>query len=158
MHDCPATGSSRHISVGTATYLESDVPNPYLLSLALSLIVKVAKSGGLGWLFGRLPQELGDSSNGGSPDLQQVSRAAAALTSSASKIAPSVKNYALEPAEEDVFLSLARRLESQSAKLQSQARRGDLSGARLSLRQISSTCNSCHALFRDYSPTINLSR
>jgi hypothetical protein len=108
----------------------------------------------------RLPQEIVQSSNsgGGRPDLGKVANTAGTLTRSAAKILPAVNTVDLEPAEKEVFLSLARRLKSQSANLQAQARRGDLSNARLSMRQISGTCNSCHALFRDHGSFISLIR
>lgn len=109
-----------------------------------------------GVAFNRLPQELGNPHNSGSPDLRKVAAAAGALNRAASRIPAAVNSVSLEPAEEQVFLTLARRLKTQTSQLESQARSGDLSNVRLTMRQMSSTCNSCHTLFRGYGPMISL--
>ncbi len=118
--------------------------------------IKTVMSDISGVAFDRLPQEITQSSN--SLDFQKIASAAGALNQSASRIPSAVNSVKLEPSEKEVFLTLARRLKSQSANLQSQARQGDLPNAKLSMRQISGTCNSCHSLFRDHSPTIRLLR
>ena len=105
----------------------------------------------------RLPAELGNI-GGGDPNLMEVARAASALTQSASRISSAVDSVSLEPKERKKFLSLARKLKTQSSNLQAQARAGDASSARLAMRRVNSTCNSCHSLFRDSGPSITLVR
>jgi hypothetical protein len=95
----------------------------------------------------RLPQELGPTGPR-EPDLAEIARVAGSLAESASRIPQVIGDLDLDPAEREVFLSLARRLQHQSQALRGQAVQGRTSTSRATLQEINTTCAACHALFR----------
>jgi len=95
----------------------------------------------------RLPQELGPAGPR-EPDLAEIARVAGSLAESATRIPQAIGDVDLDPAEREVFLSLARRLQHQSQALRGQAVQGRSAPSRATLQEINTTCAACHALFR----------
>lgn len=60
-------------------------------------------------------------------------------------VLPSLK---LNSEEQHVFLSLANKLDDQAQVLQTQARQNQIDSINSTMNRISTTCTSCHSLFR----------
>lgn len=103
--------------------------------------------------FDRMPQELGRTSQHDA-QLKEVSSLAKAMVKAAGRIPSVVDDLELKENEKQVFLALARRLEVQSTTLSSQAEQLRLAATASTIKEISATCISCHALFRDPSSPV----
>lgn len=81
-------------------------------------------------------------------DMQDVAVAADKIVQSASKLPQAVANVQMEPKEREIYLSLAQRMHDQAVALKHEADANNLKGAQATMNNLTTTCNTCHTMFR----------
>lgn len=79
---------------------------------------------------------------------QRISRTAQSMSQTLDAILATSTSLKLSKTEEDTFKALAQKLHRQAQELQSQAEQNRMTAIPNTLAQISTTCTSCHTLFR----------
>lgn len=78
----------------------------------------------------------------------QIGNTATSLSDTVASIIGKLPSLSLQTSEQAVFLALANKLRQQAGELQQMARHNQIDAIDDHLRQINTTCSSCHALFR----------
>jgi soluble cytochrome b562 len=87
---------------------------------------------------------------GGPPvvDMQNVASVADRMAQVAAKLPQAVANVQMEPKEREIYEGLAKRLHDQAVTLKHEADANNLDGARAAMSNLTTTCNTCHTMFR----------
>ncbi len=87
---------------------------------------------------------------GGPPvvDMQDVSGVADKMAQVAAKLPQAVANVQMEPKDREIYVSLAQRLHDQAVALKHEADANNLKGAQATMNNLTTTCNTCHTMFR----------
>lgn len=80
---------------------------------------------------------------------QRITETARGLANTIGMIIDKMPTLALTDSEQAAFLALAKKLREQAEQLYEQAGHNRLEDVDASLREMKSTCTSCHALFRE---------
>lgn len=99
--------------------------------------------------FERLPQELQQNGRRRAEHLEKAGALAAAMAEAAGKIPIALEGTELSQEEQQVFRALAKRLGEQASRLSDQVRADEGSAVDATMREINTTCVSCHTLFRN---------
>jgi cytochrome c556 len=100
----------------------------------------------------RLPQEM-DITVERNRRLDELVAAAEALSDAAGSIPDAMDGIELSAAHRTAFVSLADALREQALQLQTSAAARDIRQTEIVLREIDTSCDACHALFRQPLPS-----
>lgn len=83
------------------------------------------------------------------PHMDRVAAIATDLANAAEKLPALVDRLDMPSAHRQVFVKLAEKLRADALQLHDDAFRQDIQAARAAMDRVETTCNSCHALFRE---------